>query len=158
MSHWRDRKFNPSARSRRASVSFAVVTLHITACLTAGDATASPTSGKDDSQLSREVTAPVAVTQDSPSQDQSNADKAKELRATAEECFFEEDYEGALEAFSAAMELSPHSTDLFNMGRIHEEMGELPEALLRYEQFVTQPRIPLEERAAAVGVQGRWSS
>ncbi|MGH1341417.1 MAG: hypothetical protein ACRBN8_07700 [Nannocystales bacterium] len=149
MSHWRDRKFNPSAWGRRVSVSFAVVTLHITACLTAGEAAASPTSGEDDTQLSREVTDPVGVTQDSSSQAQSDADKAKELRATAEECFFEEDYEGALEAFSAAMELSPHSTDLFNMGRIHEEMGELPEALLRYEQFVTQPRIPLEERAAA---------
>ncbi len=72
-----------------------------------------------------------------------------ELRELAEQRYFEEDFAGALEAFERAAELAPHPTDLFNMGRIREEMGELEPALRLYEEFVSQPQIPLEERAAA---------
>lgn len=81
--------------------------------------------------------------------DASRQEDARRLRAEAEERFFATDYDGALSAFQRAYELAPHPTDLFNMGRIHEEKGELAAALARYEEFVTQPRIRLEERAAA---------
>ncbi|MBL8942297.1 MAG: hypothetical protein JNK45_04070 [Myxococcales bacterium] len=74
-------------------------------------------------------------------------ERAAALRKQAEQKYFDDDFEGALEDFARAWELSPHPTDLFNMGRIHEEKGELVEAVRRYEQFVEQPRIPLEERA-----------
>ena len=76
-------------------------------------------------------------------------DQARARRRDGEDRYFEGDYEGALQAFEDAHELSPHPTDLFNIGRIHEEMGQLPEALARYEAFVAQPNVPLEERAAA---------
>lgn len=75
--------------------------------------------------------------------------QAVQLRKQAEQRFVDEDYTGALADFQRAYELAPHSTDLFNMGRIHEEMGELQSAVERYEEFVEQPRVPLEERAQA---------
>ncbi len=78
-----------------------------------------------------------------------DADEAMGLRELAEQRFFEEDFAGALRAFEQASELAPHPTDLFNMGRIREEMGELEPALRLYEEFVSQPQVPLEERAAA---------
>lgn len=76
-------------------------------------------------------------------------EKAARLRKEAEDRFFEEDFDGAIEKFEAAYELSPHPTDLFNMGRIHEEKGELAQALARYEEFVAQPKVSLEERGVA---------
>lgn len=76
-------------------------------------------------------------------------EKAARLRKDAEDRFFEEDFDGAIANFEAAYELSPHPTDLFNMGRIHEEKGELELALRRYEQFVAQPKVSLEERSVA---------
>lgn len=79
----------------------------------------------------------------------SQEEQARALRRDGEDRYFEGDYEGALQAFEDARALSAHSTDLFNIGRIHEEMGQLPEALARYEEFVAQPNVPLEERAAA---------
>lgn len=72
--------------------------------------------------------------------------EAAALRKRAEERYFADDHAGALADFARAWELAPHPTDLFNMGRIHEEMGDLEDAVARYEQFVEQPRIPLEER------------
>ena len=80
-------------------------------------------------------------------EDTKPADRAAALRKQAEQKYFDDDFEGALADFERAFELSPHPTDLFNMGRIHEEKGELVLAVQRYEQFVEQPRIPLEERA-----------
>jgi tetratricopeptide (TPR) repeat protein len=79
----------------------------------------------------------------------SDEERARALRKEGEDLYFGGDYEGALRAFEDAQALSAHSTDLFNIGRIHEEMGQLPEALARYEEFVAQPNVPLEERAAA---------
>lgn len=88
----------------------------------------------------------------SPSTNASTGERGKEamaLRERAEELYFEDDFEGALQAFQQAHDLDPHPSDLFNMGRIYEERGELSEALARYEEFASMPRIPLEQRAAA---------
>lgn len=90
---------------------------------------------------------PDAADSSAPADDGTPADRAAALRKQAEQKYFDDDFQGALEDFAAAWELSPHPTDLFNMGRIHEEKGELVDAVRRYEQFVEQPRIPLEERA-----------
>lgn len=76
-------------------------------------------------------------------------EEAARLRRDAEDRFFEEDYDGAIANFEAAYGLSPHPTDLFNMGRIFEEKGELEQALRRYEEFVAQPKVSLEERGVA---------
>ncbi len=95
------------------------------------------------------VTTPEPVEPTSPSEPVTDEARARELRRQAEDLYFAEDFAGALTAFEQAMKLSPHPTDLFNIGRIHEEMGQLPQALEHYEEFVEQPRIPLNERAAA---------
>lgn len=81
--------------------------------------------------------------------DSATHEEAMRLRDLAEQRFFENDFEGALEAFEQAAALEPHPTDVYNMGRIREEMGELEAALALYEAFVSQPKVPLEERAAA---------
>lgn len=75
--------------------------------------------------------------------------EASRLRREAEDRFFEEDYDAAIEKFEQAYAVSPHPTDLFNMGRIHEEKGELELALKRYEEFVAQPKVSLDERGVA---------
>lgn len=75
--------------------------------------------------------------------------EAARLRETAEAHFFENDLDGALKAFEQAHELAPHPTDLFNLGRIHEERGDLSRALSYYEEFVRQPHISLDQRATA---------
>lgn len=77
----------------------------------------------------------------------SDEDEAARLRKQAEQRYFEDDFQGAIDDFGRAHALAPHATDLFNMGRIYEEKGELAEAVRYYEQFVAQPKIPLEERA-----------
>jgi len=63
--------------------------------------------------------------------------------------FFANDYEGAIRAFESAHELAPHPSDLYNMGRIYEEKGDLRKALAHYEAFASKPKVPLEQRSAA---------
>ncbi|MGH1346224.1 MAG: tetratricopeptide repeat protein [Nannocystales bacterium] len=142
---------NPELRALglRALTTAGTVAFYVASCLSPNAVLAAPAAeGEGESPGAARDEQPVGGV-DTPDSEVSDSGRAQALRRVAEDRFFEEDYEGALEAFSEAMELSPHSTDLFNMGRIHEEMGDLPEALQRYEQFVSQPRIPLEERAAA---------
>lgn len=75
--------------------------------------------------------------------------QAQALRTEAEQAFFDGDYDTAIATFKQAFDLSPHSTDLFNLGRIHEEMGDLQTALGYYEQFAERPRLSLEQRRVA---------
>lgn len=74
---------------------------------------------------------------------------ATTYRAEAETAFVEGDFEGAVEAFERAHETSPHPTDLFNLGRVREEQGELDSALAYYEEFAALPRLSLNQRQAA---------
>jgi tetratricopeptide (TPR) repeat protein len=78
-----------------------------------------------------------------------NEAAASEHRQRGEASFRAGEFAAAITEFEAARELSPDPTDLFNLGRIHEEMGELEPALARYREFVKQPRLQLEERRAA---------
>lgn len=75
--------------------------------------------------------------------------RAVELRKDAEVSFYEGDYDTAIELFERAHELDADPTDLFNIGRIHEQQGELAGALARYEEFAALPELSLEERSAA---------
>jgi tetratricopeptide (TPR) repeat protein len=81
--------------------------------------------------------------------DDSAATEATQLRANGDASFRAGKLDEALAAFERAHELSPDPTDLFNIGRIHEETGDLAAALARYQEFVAQPRLSLEERRAA---------
>lgn len=75
--------------------------------------------------------------------------QAVKLRQAAEERFFEEKYDEAIHGFEQAHELDADPTDLYNIGRIYEQQGDLPSALEHYERFAALPGLSLEERAAA---------
>ncbi|MEM9453968.1 MAG: hypothetical protein AAGF11_07300 [Myxococcota bacterium] len=75
--------------------------------------------------------------------------KAQKLRTDAQRRFAAQDYEGAIEAFEGAHALAPDPTDLFNIGRVYEEQGDLARALTYYERFSREPRLELGERQAA---------
>ncbi len=74
---------------------------------------------------------------------------AEALRAAAVEKFAAGDFEAAIDGFKAAYERSHEPTDLFNLGRIYEEVGGLASALEYYEMFVAEPHVALEERRRA---------
>lgn len=74
---------------------------------------------------------------------------ALKMRQEAEEMFFQEDFQAAIERFEQAHALDPDPTDLFNIGRIYEQQGKLTPALEHYEAFAELPGLSLEERAAA---------
>lgn len=75
--------------------------------------------------------------------------QAQQLRTEAQRRFSQQDYEGAIEAFEAAHARAPDPTDLFNIGRVYEEQGDLVQALTYYERFSREPRLELDERQAA---------
>lgn len=93
----------------------------------------------------------VASAADGPSQADDSAAQAlaTKYRAEAEQAFVEGDYEGAVAAFGRAHDTAPHPTDLFNLGRVREEQGELESALAHYEEFAALPRLSLSQRQAA---------
>lgn len=76
-------------------------------------------------------------------------EEAKVLRAEAEEHFFRDEYDDAVQKFERAFGVAGHPSDLFNAGRVYEEKGDIVTALERYEQFAEQPRVALEDRAIA---------
>lgn len=67
--------------------------------------------------------------------------------AQAVERFEAEDYEGAIEAFGRAYALEHQPMDLYNIGRVYEEMGRPERARRYYERFLAQPELTAEERA-----------
>lgn len=79
----------------------------------------------------------------------SSSTEAREARQQAEQAFVEGRYDDAAEAFQRAHDTSPHPSDLFNLGRVREEQGDLEAALAHYEAFAEQPRLTLEQRDAA---------
>ncbi|MCH9685438.1 MAG: hypothetical protein K0V04_28655, partial [Deltaproteobacteria bacterium] len=95
-------------------------------------ASALPASGADAAEPSSQVAASDA-----------------QLRQAASDSFAKGDYAAAIRGFETAYERSAEPTDLYNLGRIHEEMGELSEALAYYESFVEQPHVALDERRLA---------
>ena len=79
----------------------------------------------------------------------SDAVEADAMRDRAQAAFEDGDFDEAFRQFEAAHATSPHPSDLFNLGRISEEKGELEVALSYYEQFVRMPRLSLAQREAA---------
>lgn len=74
---------------------------------------------------------------------------AADARDLGREAFGAGDFERAAAHFEYAYHEDPDPTDLYNLGRIHEEIGKLPEALQYYEEFAGKPGLSLQERRAA---------
>ncbi len=77
------------------------------------------------------------------------ATEAEILLEQAATAYDRDDFDAAIAAFEAAYALEGDPACLFNIGRVHEEAGELQLALDRYKEFVLQPRVALEDRAMA---------
>ena len=74
---------------------------------------------------------------------------AADARENGRAAFADGDHDEAIALFEHAYATDPDPTDLYNLGRIHEESGDLHRALDYYEEFVHQPRLSLDERKAA---------
>lgn len=59
------------------------------------------------------------------------------------------DFEGAVAAFERAYATKPDPRFLYNIGRIHEEAGQLDLAMVYYRRFVAEPGVELEQRDLA---------
>lgn len=64
--------------------------------------------------------------------------------------FKAKDYEGAVDYFERAYAVDPKPNYLFNIGRVYEEAGQLPEAVRFYERFLREPGVDLESREIAL--------
>lgn len=64
--------------------------------------------------------------------------------------FKAKDYEGAADYFERAYNVDPRPNYLFNIGRVYEEAGQLPEAVRYYERFLREPGVDLESREIAL--------
>ncbi|MEZ4454538.1 MAG: tetratricopeptide repeat protein [Nannocystaceae bacterium] len=64
--------------------------------------------------------------------------------------FKAKDYDGAVDHFERAYAIDPKPNFLFNIGRVYEEAGRLPEAVKYYERFLREPGVDLESREIAL--------
>lgn len=71
--------------------------------------------------------------------------RARELFIKADKMYGEGDYEGSLEAFSEAYELSGRAALLYNMANAHERLGEYDKALARLRTYL--PHAPKHQQA-----------
>lgn len=74
----------------------------------------------------------------------------RELLDSAQKKFASGDLEGAIVDFEAAYEIRPSSNILYNVGRIHEQMGNIDEAISNYERFIVAPNVDIKPRQDAV--------
>jgi tetratricopeptide (TPR) repeat protein len=79
--------------------------------------------------------------------EKSEADSLSE-QAIAE--FSAKNYAGAIALFEQAYEIDPQPNFLFNIGRVHEEAGNLEQAVEYYAKFVKQPGVDLDSRGVAL--------
>lgn len=95
----------------------------------------------------------AAPAEDDPSDEESADDdespEAVELSEQAVEKFQAKDYEGAIVLFEQAYAVDKHPKYLFNIGRVHEEAGNLEQAVQFYGKFVKQPGVDLDSREFA---------
>lgn len=64
--------------------------------------------------------------------------------------FDRQDYAGSIDAFEAAYAITPDPNFLYNIGRVHEEAGELDAAVRHYREFARQPSVTLDLRRQAL--------
>lgn len=73
----------------------------------------------------------------------------EELSARAVEKFEAKEYDAAVELFEKAYAADPEPNYLFNIGRVYEEKGDLENAVVYYQRFVSQSGVDLESRQTA---------
>jgi len=80
---------------------------------------------------------------------ETDVDKGDRLASEGVVAFEAGEFERALELLTEAYALNPKPNLVFNIGRIHEELGQLEEASKFYTEFLTLPGVDLETRGFA---------
>lgn len=75
--------------------------------------------------------------------------EAEKLSDQAVEAFNDKRYDESIDLFEQAYALNSNPNYLFNIGRVYEEKGDLEQAVVHYQEFVSQPGVDLESREAA---------
>ena len=101
------------------------------------------------------MASPPAYAQGTASQEElqlSEEDKERfeSLSEEASQYYAEGNFEKAIVSFQAAYSVKPVSNILYNIGRIYERQGMLPEAISYYEKFVVAPNVDIRARQDAV--------
>ncbi|PRQ03790.1 tetratricopeptide repeat protein [Enhygromyxa salina] len=91
-----------------------------------------------------------APEQDAPTEEEERKSEAEELSDQAIVKFQAKDYDGAVALFEQAYAVDPQPNFLFNIGRVHEEAGNLDKAVEYYAKFVKQPGVDLTSRETAL--------
>ncbi len=95
-------------------------------------------------RIERQVTDEATVAGTEP------ADDPEALSAAAVAAFRAKEYDNAISLFERAYAADPQPNYLFNIGRVHEEKGELAKAVEYYQRFVQSAGVDLEARENAV--------
>lgn len=74
---------------------------------------------------------------------------AESHAAAASAAYDARDYDTAVREFEAAYSVDGDPSFLFNIGRVHEQAGNLAEAIDFYKRFVLEPGVELEHRSLA---------
>jgi tetratricopeptide (TPR) repeat protein len=77
-------------------------------------------------------------------------ERFESLSEEAAQYYAEGNFDKAISAFQAAYAVKPVSNILYNIGRIYERQGLLPEAISFYEKFVIAPNVDIRARQDAV--------
>lgn len=89
---------------------------------------------------------PAATDEAAPASAKAQADALSDEAVTR---FSAEDFDGAIELFEQAYALDAQANYLFNIGRVHEERGDLAAAVDYYQRFVGSKGVDLEARQNA---------
>lgn len=68
------------------------------------------------------------------------------LSAAAVEAFERKEYDQAIRLFEQAHKIDPQPNYLFNIGRVYEDKGDLPNAVKYFQAFLNEPGIDLTSR------------
>ncbi len=83
-------------------------------------------------------------------EEESREEALEELTLEAEELFRAGRYEEALDVLGQAYAIGKDPKTLYNIARVHEEQGNLGEAIDRYDQFIVAPGVELKNRRLAM--------
>lgn len=75
--------------------------------------------------------------------------EAEKLSEQAVEAFNDKRYDESIDLFKQAYALNSNPNYLFNIGRVYEEKGDLEQAVVHYQEFVSQAGVDLDSREAA---------
>lgn len=93
--------------------------------------------------------APEVMAQEEPELSQEQEAEFQERLSAGKEAYKAERFEEALRELNAAYDINPNPKLLFNIGLIHERLGNLKEAVEHYDAFVVAPGVTLQLRGQA---------